>query len=134
MPMKAILLKKLGNPFWLPGGRVGEGWFHRLQGTSGDSVGADGCHSSPLRTSSLPRFMSSMKYLCASAAFGCLLGMLVRAWGLRLDRYLWLVSVAAMLFGSANAQKMQIVWGPTGPDVSFFTVRIFISFGLRYIA
>ena len=54
--------------------------------------------------------MSSMKYLCGSAAFGCLLGILVRAWGLRLDRYIWVVCVAAMLFGSADAQKMHIVW------------------------
>lgn len=61
------------------------------------------------RTSSLPRFMSSMKYLCASAAFGCLLGMLVRAWGLRLDRYLWLVSVAAMLGTTITDNKSRIV-------------------------
>lgn len=58
-----------------------------------------------LRTSRQRSFMRSMGRMCFCSAIGCLLGMLVRGWGLKMDRYSWMITVAGMFFGEKKGTE-----------------------------
>lgn len=53
--------------------------------------------------------MRSMGRMCFCSAIGCLLGMLVRGWGLKVDRYSWMITVAGMFFGERESGREHLL-------------------------